>query len=408
MKFNWISALIAASALAILALIAFQVRWMQHSQNLLEEQFNQRVNMALCNTVEKLAAEKSCSHMIQSSCMAGTTESCCRQLDTLLESPLFDRTLNAALAFYQIDLPYQAKILPGESEFNPNDPPPFSCTLNPLMASDSHYLQLDFTDKQEYFLHRMGGMVGSSIFILLFICTIFMLATYHLIRQKRMSDLNREFFNHMAHEFRTPLTNIRLAGSMLSKKEAGLQGSPYLGIIQQEGHHLMQQVEQLLHLAKLEQGNEPLQKQATDLSELIRKTVNSMELLIKEREARIQMELPAEPLLYRLDPLHVTNALRNLLDNALKYCPDKPEIMIRLNSYGSRIQLEIEDNGPGLEKEEWNKAFEKFYQSGNSPSRKGFGLGLAYVKRVIDLHQGSIQVNSRPGVGSRFTISLPY
>ncbi|MEZ4991754.1 MAG: HAMP domain-containing sensor histidine kinase [Saprospiraceae bacterium] len=407
MKINWITALILASALAILALIAFQVRWMQHSQTLLEEQFNQRVNMALCNTVEKLAAEKTCSHMIQSSCSAGSTASCCRQLDTLLTSPLFDHTLNAALAFYKIDLPYQASILSAGSGTASDDPPPFSCTLNPLMASDSHYLQLDFTDKQDYILHRMGGMLGSSIFILLFICTIFMLATYHLIRQKRMSDLNREFFNHMAHEFRTPLTNIRLAGKMLSRKDATLQASPYLDIIRQEGQHLMQQVEQVLHMARLEQGNETLQKQPTDLVKLLQETVGSMELLQKERNANIELDLPARPLVCRLDALHFTNALRNLLDNALKYCTEKPLIQVSLTNTDSEVQLQMKDNGPGMDKEEWSKVFEKFYQSKHPTPRKGFGLGLAYVKRVIELHSGSIQLNSRPGQGSTFEIRLP-
>lgn len=346
--------------------------------------------------------------MMQSSCSAPSAGSCCRQLDTLLASPLFDRTLNAALSLYQIDIPYEARILPAKLEQGASSsPPPFSCTLNPLLASDSHYLQLDFTDKQEFLLHRMGGMLGSSVFILLFICTIFVMATYHLIRQKRMSEMNRDFFNHMAHEFRTPLTNIRLAGKMLAKKEQSLQGSPYLNIIQQEGQHLMQQVEQVLHLARLEQGTAPLQKTPTDMVRLVKETVEGMQLAGQEREANIELELPAEPLIYELDALHFGNALRNLLDNALKYCPAQPLIRISLQRSTTAVQVLMDDNGPGMGKRECDLAFEKFYQGADVTQRKGFGLGLAYVKRVIAWHDGQISVARRPDGGSRFTIELP-
>lgn len=407
MKFNWITALITASAIAILALIAIQVRWIQHSQQLLDEQFNQRVNMALCNTVEKLADEESCSKPLQASCSVMSSQSCCRQLDTLLASPLFDQTLGDALNFYQIDLPYKANIGSNSNLSEDGELPPFSCTLNPLLDSDSHYIQLDFDGKQEFLLNKMGEMLGSSIFILLFICTIFGMATYHLLRQKKISELNREFFNHMAHEFRTPLTNIRLASNLLQKKQGDLQSSPYLQIIRQEGDHLMQQVEQVLHLARLEKKDIQLERKNTDLHLLLQETVQSMHLRQAERAAEIQLELPDYPLQHAVDPLHLSNALRNLIDNSLKYCQEIPRILIRLSGTPETITLTLEDNGCGWEATENKKVFEKFYQANQSHQRKGFGLGLAYVKRVIELHGGRIAVQSKKDRGTNFQIFLP-
>lgn len=407
MKFNWISALITASALAILALIAFQVRWMQHSQQLLEEQFNQRVNLALCNTVEKLAGQKGCMTMGANGCAAMSGTSCSQQLDALLTTDLFDQTLHTALSFYQIDLPYQAKIHTNSSSDEMQSPPPYSCTLNPLLDNDEHYLQLDFENKQSYLLARMGGMVGSSIFILLFICAIFVAATYHLIRQKRMSDLNREFFNHMAHEFRTPLTNIRLAGKMLEKKEQQLSASPYLKIIHQEGDHLMEQVEQVLHLARLEKKDFQLNLEPTDVVPLLQDTVKRMALRQAECQADIQLDLPDRPVFLKLDALHFGNAIRNLLDNALKYCLRSPQIQLRLQTNDRYLSLVMQDNGQGWTESENNQVFEKFYQSKNAVNRKGFGLGLSYVKRVIELHSGSIQVTSDTLRGTQFEITIP-
>lgn len=407
MKFNWITALIVASALAILALIAFQVRWMQHSQQLLDEQFNQRVNLALCHTVEKLAGSDGCATMMSSGCSALSSQKTGRQLDTLLASDLFDETLQTALHFYQIDLPYQANIHTNLSPIAQGELPPYSCTLNPLLENDDHYLQLNFEDKNSYLLAQMGGMIGSSIFILLFICTIFGLATFHLLRQKRISDLNRDFFNHMAHEFRTPLTNIRLAGKMLEKKEEGIKASPYLKIIHQEGDHLMEQVEQVLHLARLEKQDFQLQPEVTNIGQLLQETVNRMKLRQQECSARIRLELPQSPVFQAVDPLHLSNAIRNLLDNAMKYGAQTPNIYLGLQASMQGIHLSLKDNGQGWSDEESKKVFEKFYQSQQTSNRKGFGLGLSYVKRVIELHGGHISVNSSRQYGTQFEISLP-
>ncbi len=245
------------------------------------------------------------------------------------------------------------------------------------------------------------------LFFTLFICTIFTAATYHLLRQKRMSDLNRDFFNHMAHEFRTPLTNIRLAGKMLAKKKQGLQASPYLKIIHQEGDHLMDQVEQVLHLARLEKNEFNLQRQPTNVNQLLQDTVKRMALRQAETKASIEVELPPTPVFLNIDPLHFGNAIRNLLDNAMKYCHQTPDIRLRLRSSPEAVRFSLSDNGQGLSEVESQKIFEKFYQSRHTPHRKGFGLGLSYVKRVIELHGGNIQVKCGETQGTRFDLILP-
>lgn len=407
MKFNHITALVIAATIGILALLSFQVRWMQHSQELLEEQFNQRVNMALCNTIDKLSRDHNRCQSFRAGCSSNVGHACGQQLQHLLNSSSFDQTLSAALDLFQIDLPYQVGIYHREHLGEGQSLPPYSCTLNPLLANNSHYVQLDFADKQEFILGQMGGMIGSSVSILLFISLVFILATYHLLRQHRLSVANRDFFNHMTHEFRTPLTNIRLAGRMLQRKHHELADSPYLDIINQEGQHLMQQVEQVLQLARLEKTGYQLQRQPTELQAWLRRSVQRMQLVQRENNAEIKLQLPATAVHHAIDPFHLGNALRNLLDNALKYSQEDPQINIQLQATEQTIRLLVEDNGRGMPAAEYRRIFDKFYQSPTASVRKGFGLGLAYVKRVVELHDGQIEVSENYPTGTRFTIVLP-
>ena len=188
--------LIGACALAMVALIAFQVNWMKHSSRLIEEQFNNRVNMALCSAVESLAADQNSSASFRACCAEVNTQPGCMQsVDELPTATGMNQTLAQSLNFYQISLPYEAVIAPKDTlNVEQGEIPPFSCALTPILQDDTHMLQLQFKGKAGYILDKMGWMVGASIVILLFISGIFTLASYYLLRQKKMSDLNRDFF----------------------------------------------------------------------------------------------------------------------------------------------------------------------------------------------------------------------
>lgn len=407
LKRRQISLLIGACALAMVALIAFQVNWMKHSSRLIEEQFNNRVNMALCSAVESLAADQNSSASFRACCAEVNTQPGCMQsVDELPTATGMNQTLAQSLNFYQISLPYEAVIAPKDTlNIEQGEIPPFSCALTPILQDDTHMLQLQFKGKAGYILDKMGWMVGASIVILLFISGIFTLASYYLLRQKKMSDLNRDFFNHMTHEFRTPLTNIRLASGLLSKKDQELRSNPYLEIIRKESDHLMKQVESVLHLATLEKGDYLLKKSPVDLQKLIGEVVGSMELQIREKEAQVHLDGSQTPCSVTGDAFHLSNVFRNLLDNALKYNPGKTAIHIGFRPSAEGCTVLFEDNGVGLNEKEQEMIFNKYYRG--SGDQKGFGLGLAYAKKIVEMHMGRIQLSSTRGAGAHFELFFP-
>lgn len=406
MKNNYIAWLIAASALGILALIGFQVSWMRHSRMLLEEQFNNRVNMALCSTVEKLAANPDHSDEVKACCAQPSASACNKNFEALLKQPEMESALTEALQFYQIDLPYRLAITPKDSN---NALPKYSCSLGPILESDTHLLSVEFQGKTEYFLKQMGLMLVSSITILAFICVIFGIASLYLLRQKRLSDRNRDFFNHMTHEFRTPLTNIRLASSLLLRKNQELAGNDYLGIIRRECDQLTHQVENVLQLASLEKGDYQLQKQSLNLHQLAEEVVSGMALQIRESEGRVELAPRDADSTLIGDPFHLGNAFRNILDNALKYSGPRPMVQIGIESVPTGWRIRFTDNGGGLPAQDRRKIFKKFHRCDNAlcSGKKGFGLGLAYVKKIVDLHKGQVSVFNAAGKGACFEVFLP-
>jgi two-component system phosphate regulon sensor histidine kinase PhoR len=411
MNNNYSAWLIGAAALAILALIGFQVRWMNYSRTLLEEQFNNRVNMALCSTVEKLANDSTSSEELRACCAEGEGPACQQNFDALRRRPEMQAALAEQLRFYQIDLPFEVLIQP-RTENKCSMTTPFSCSLDPILEGDTHFLQLKFAGKEDYFLQRMGLMIGSSVAILFFICLMFGLATWYLVRQQRMSDRNRDFFNQMTHEFRTPLTNIRLASSMLTRKQPELADNTYLGIVRRECDQLTHQVENVLYLASLEKGDYRLQTQPVDLRRLTSDVIAGMDLQIRERGAEVRLiDTPGSdaPGAVRADVFHLGNAFRNLLDNALKYSGERPKVEIGFLPEAAGWRVRFTDNGKGLSPRERRRIFRKFHRCDDAlcSGEKGFGLGLAYVKKIVEMHRGQIAVSSEPGCGTRFEIFLP-
>ncbi len=407
MKKNYISWLISAAALAILALIGIQVRWMQQSRELLEEQFTNRVNMALCSTVENLASDPDHAEEIRACCKAPDLAACAPNFLPRSQEPAMQAALNQWMQFYQIDLPYTVQITPKDSATK--NAPPYSCSLGPVLEGDTHYLQLNFQGKDAYVSERMGLMVLASVVILLFICVIFGLATWHLVRQKRMAERNRDYFNHMTHEFRTPLTNIRLAANLMARKNKNLDGNQYLNIIRRECSQLVHQVENVLQLGGLEKAGYQLHKGPVDLRTLTDEVLAGLDLQIQESAARVEVDQNGADYTIQGDAFHLSNAFRNILDNALKYSGVEPAIKIGFASEATGTRVSFTDNGIGLSATDRRKIFEKFHrcESALCSGKKGFGLGLAYVKKIVDMHQGEIAVSSPEGHGARFELFFP-
>ena len=408
MKNNKVSWLIGASTVAIIALVIIQVSWMRHSRQLIEEQFKRKVDMALCMAIDELAETTSCP--TGNMCMApGETQDteCGRELMFMLSSGAFDEVLNRALDYYNIHLPYTKRITSRES-VEEKEAPLYFCSLCPL-GTQTHVLQLKFEGKMGYILGKMGLMLFLSILILLFICTVFIMANYHLLKQKRISELNIDFFNNMAHEFRTPITNINLSMKMLSKQHNELKENKYVQIVSRESKQLMQQVERVLHLAKLEEGDYQLRMEEINLELLLNKVIQDMDLQINQKGAQVSLNVDGQIPSIKGDQFHLSNAFRNIIDNALKYSQNSPEIRIHIEQTLNGVKLLFQDNGIGISKADQEIIFDKFQRigTGNVHQQKGFGLGLSYVKKIVDLHQGAIKIFSELNQGSRFDLYIP-
>ncbi|MEO0470512.1 MAG: HAMP domain-containing sensor histidine kinase [Bacteroidota bacterium] len=394
-----ISWIIGCAGLGLIALVLIQVQWMRQSRDLIEEQFNHKVNMALCNAIEDVSIAKSCCRKHVDNDIAPQASSCqIRQQPAILE-----KSLSEALAFYQIDLPYLMAIT-DKSDQNGEAEPLYACSMKPLIGDDSQYLSIHFPDKMKYVLGKMSFMLLASVLILLFITSIFIWASSTLYRQQKIAAINLDFFNNTAHEFKTPLTNILLSLRLLEKKPAE---EKYASIIRQEAKGLQEQVDRFLQLAQMEDGEYKIRPERIDAANMVTQVVDRLQLMARERGGAIHFVAPEPFLPLTADPFHLGNALRNLLENAIKYSTDPPEVFVSLEVEKSRLLFHIRDRGPGISKADQERIFGKFQRLQHRHTIKGSGLGLAYVRMIARLHGGNVSLQSEPGRGSTFTVSLP-
>ncbi len=254
-------------------------------------------------------------------------------------------------------------------------------------------------------------IVGSVIFTLIIIAAFF-LTLRTLLIQKKLGEIKSDFINNMTHEFKTPLATISLAVDALkNEKVVGdkEKTSYFTGIIKEENKRMNKQVETILQAALLDKQEVQLNLKKLSANELIKNAVNNISLPISERGGKLEINLDAAKDMVMADEVHFTNFVNNLLDNALKYSKEVPLIKLTTTNSGNLFRIKIEDNGIGMSKETLSRIFEKFYRAhtGNVHNVKGFGLGLSYVKTMVEAHKGTIKAESILGKGSAFTISFP-
>jgi two-component system, OmpR family, phosphate regulon sensor histidine kinase PhoR len=254
-------------------------------------------------------------------------------------------------------------------------------------------------------------IVGAIIFTLIII-TAFFLTLRTLFVQKKLGEIKSDFINNMTHEFKTPLATISLAVDALKNEKVigNKEKTDYFtGVIKEENKRMNKQVETILQAALLDKQEVQLNLKKLSAHELINKALNNIALPLNERGGELIVKLDAPKDMVMADDVHFTNFVNNLLDNALKYSKEKPVIKLTTVDSGNTLLIKIEDNGIGMSKETLSRIFEKFYRAhtGNVHDVKGFGLGLSYVKTMVDAHKGHIKAESILGKGSTFTISIP-
>ena len=290
-----------------------------------------------------------------------------------------------------------------------------SKTKTPLNIShdscgDHYFLSVVFTNKNKFLASQLGPQLSLYVLLLLIMTGVFAYTIISLRKQKRLTELKNDFINNMTHELKTPIASIRLASRMLKKDEevpARQQG--YISLIENESCRLENQVDKVLQAAVLDTGNFQLEKTNIDVHDIIRKVASTFRVIIENKDGSMQLDLAAESPVIYADEVHITNVLYNLLDNAIKYCSRPPEILIRTSNHKKGLNILVRDNGIGMSSTAQENIFEKFYraESGNLHNVKGFGLGLSYVKSIIDAHKGSINIQSKVNAGSDFNLFFP-
>ncbi|MFC0876570.1 sensor histidine kinase [Saccharicrinis sp. FJH2] len=275
----------------------------------------------------------------------------------------------------------------------------------------AHFVSVYFPTKKSYIFQSMRLATPTLIFATILILSI-ALMIYILFKQKKLSEIKNDFINNMTHEFKTPISTISLASQML--KDTGVSKTPQSlthisRVIHDETKRLGFQVEKVLQMAIFDKDKSRLKLNEYDINELIHSVVTNFSLKVESKNGHIEEKLEAEQSYLAVDELHFTNVIFNLLDNALKYCHREPQLEIRTWNEKQKLYISVKDNGIGIKKENLKRVFEKFYRvpTGNVHNVKGFGLGLAYVKKIIDDHNGTIRVESEVNTGTTFIICLP-
>jgi two-component system phosphate regulon sensor histidine kinase PhoR len=258
--------------------------------------------------------------------------------------------------------------------------------------------------------------LGSPWILMLFIVSVvflfFAFAINIIVKQKRLSEIKTDFINNMTHELKTPISTIALSSDMLMRGDFSQEPEKlkrYASIIYKENKRLENQVERVLNVAKMDKDTLHLKKELFDMHDLIEEVKDNFEFNQTEHGGQISIDLQATDFSIQADPVHISNVVFNLLDNAIKYCEVVPSIAISTKNEKNGFVLEISDNGIGIRREDIKMIFDKFYRvpTGNLHNVKGFGLGLYYVKIIIEQHGGNIQVKSSVGKGTTFILWLP-
>ena len=414
---------IVLGAFAILSLIAIQTYWVLRTWDLQEREFNRKVYLALLETAKDLKKihgfELPSQNLIE-------------QLSSNYYVVNIDNMFDTRTLEYYLQKNFENQAMNEDFQYGV-----FDCSSNQMVSGKlikyskdvrildlaeplpAHYDKEDFIyyfgvrfpGKTANLLANMWIVVGFTGLMLITVA-FFIYSMIIILRQKQLSEMQRDFINNMTHEFKTPISTINISTDVFLKNEqiqADARLNRYAGIIKEQVMRLNTQVEKVLQLAKIERDNIELNLETFDLAELLRGISPSIELKINERQGILNLDWDADKARITADRLHLTNIIHNLVDNGVKYSKGAPEISVSLRNEPGTVVLSIADQGIGIAREHQKRVFDRFYRvpTGNVHNVKGFGLGLFYVKTMCREHKWKLGMQSEPGKGTTISIAMP-
>jgi two-component system phosphate regulon sensor histidine kinase PhoR len=409
---------ILISTVLVTIIIAVQLFWLQKVYRYEEKQFNINVSKSIRGLYDDMQLVNDVSDNVQKKIENPKPDlyllriDCNPYLDSLwvnLKAELtdFDVYTDCKAAIYihdkdtftieeYIDLPdaYQA---------------PEQSAAIPVLKRDYSYIALFFPHRGQYILKQMYLWIASGILLLL-VLTAFGASIFYLYRQKFLNETQKDFVNNFTHEFKTPLAVIKIAAEVLQQpditaKQDKLQN--YAGIIGEQTTHLQSQIQRLLEISYTDRSAIPLEKEAFNINTVLQQAINNLQPLIEQKNAVITTAFAPTDTMITADKYYMLLTFINLIENAIKYAT-QPKIFISTYTEGNDCCTLIQDNGVGISKENHKKIFDRFFRitKGDLHTTKGFGLGLSFVKKIVDAHGGKVEVKSKLGEGSTFIIKI--
>jgi two-component system phosphate regulon sensor histidine kinase PhoR len=405
-------------SVSVIGIIVFQAFWINRTYDITENQFTQQVQIALYDVAENVLAFNGKELPNENPVRQITSNYFIVDINDVIDANILDHYLKTEFEFRQLNVDYEYAIYDCETDemvfgnyISQDEVEGKKSVKFQKYDEFTYYFGILFPSKQLYIIKSMNVLILSS-FIILTAIIFFTYAIYVILKQKRLSEIQKDFINNMTHEFKTPISTIGISASVLADKTNFKDPDRlrnYADIITSQNNRLERQVDKILQLGRLESDNFSLKFETVDARELVEDVVDN---ILKSREGdngRINTRFDAEDHNIEADKYHFTNLIYNLLDNAFKYSSADPNITITSKNQKNTLLFSISDNGIGIDKQHKKKIFRNFYRipSGDIHNVKGFGIGLNYVKKIVERHHWKIDVDSEPGKGSTFTVKIP-
>jgi two-component system phosphate regulon sensor histidine kinase PhoR len=422
MKRKAIVFVIVFTSISLVGIVFTQLFWVKKSLDMKSEQFDNRVRIAMKSVLNQLMDHKNDTvfqqHLLKLSCSKPKIE-----VTDIILPPLLDSLILEELKCMKLDGNFNyglynklnGRFVAGKyegAEKRLRDSP-YQFPVASLYKPGDYYLSMYISGKTGIVLQQMEVWLLLSVFFLVVLIISFVWVALTLLRQKKISEMRTDFINNLTHELKTPIATSSLAAEMLLRPEISRDQTKvkkYAGVILDENLRLQNHVEQVLQAAIFEKGQQRFKFKKTNIHHLLQSVLESFDLRINEHKVKISLLLEAERHIVVADKAHIINVFYNLVDNAIKYSPEQPEIEIKTRNSRNGIVIRVQDNGIGISKEHQKNVFKNLFRvpMGNIHDVRGFGLGLYYVKSVIEQHNGRIELKSEVGKGACFDIFLPF